>query len=146
MPIGLYGYAIGFLSSYCATPLSYILNLRALVLPLINRLVNKPDLASIALLLIILWLSMKILGIVYNAVMFWVVLIARIVFWGSLIVGGIYVWNRGPDGVIEDISTAYGIWMGEYDYWKKQYKASEDLRRQLDSRYGVNERLAGVWW
>jgi len=93
---------------------------KSYLLPLIDHVAQKPDLASIALVLLILFLSLKVLNMLWQAVMFWVRLATRIVFWGGAIVLVLWIVNRGADGVAEDVGHWTRVWSGEYEYWKDQ--------------------------
>lgn len=119
---------------------------RAFGLPFIDRLVEKPDIASVAILLFTLWISLKILGMAYRAVMFWVTLAIRFVFWASLIFVGVWVWNRGPDGVIEDVSHWWGVYMGEVKYWEEQQELRQQMGQRDYQRYGGGNRYGARGW
>ncbi|KAF2153113.1 hypothetical protein K461DRAFT_293402 [Myriangium duriaei CBS 260.36] len=92
------------------------------VLPPIDRLFRtlaaKPDVASVVLLIVLLFVSLKLLNLLYQAVMFWVRLIFRVVFWSAII--GVVAWvvSRGPDGVVDDVQRLADAWRGEYQYWQ----------------------------
>jgi hypothetical protein len=81
---------------------------------------TSPSLGSIALLLIILFLSLKILGMLYRAVMFWVFLAARVLFVGTGVFLAVWMWNRGPEGAWTDVHYWSGYWTGEYQRWERQ--------------------------
>ncbi|KAF2722787.1 hypothetical protein K431DRAFT_244366 [Polychaeton citri CBS 116435] len=103
---------------------------RSYILPLIDRVAQKPDLATIALLLIILFVSLKILNMLWQAVMFWVRLAKTIIFWGGLGALAIWVYNRGPDGMMEDVSYWTEVWQQEHHYWKEQEREARRMARQ----------------
>ena len=44
----------------------------------------------------------------YRAVIFWVNLALRLVFWGGILVVGFWVYNRGPEGFVEDVQGLEG--------------------------------------
>ncbi|KAK4993951.1 hypothetical protein LTR50_000166 [Elasticomyces elasticus] len=104
---------------------------KSYLLPLLDRVTQNPDLATIVLVLIILFLSLKILNMLWQAVMFWVRLATRIVFWGGIILTGLWVWNRGLGGVADDLGYWSGVWGEEYQYWKEQANAAGLLRENL---------------
>lgn len=99
---------------------------------------EKPDLATIALLLIILFISLKILNMLYQAVMFWVRLAQRIIFWGSIIAIGVWLYNRGPDGAMEDMGYLASTFWQEYQFWKER----SDAARMTQQRAGHGGRQA----
>lgn len=109
---------------------------RSYVIPLVDHVRQKPDLASIVLVLIILFLSLKLLNMLWQAVMFWVRLATRIAFWSGAIVLLLWVFNRGVDGVVEDVGYWTRIWNGEYQYWKDQTQSAKAMHGTVPERFG----------
>ena len=107
--------------------LSYTSILKAYTAPLINALTQKPDLATLALLLVIIFLSLKILNMLLSTVMFWLRLAARILFWGSLAIVGLWMWTRGPEGILDDLG-----------YWGRAW--SEDGSNHLQFTVSIAHR------
>ncbi|PNS19780.1 Sexual differentiation process protein isp4 [Sphaceloma murrayae] len=109
-------------SSTVSTVMKYINRANAFVqstlVPFFLRITDKPDLASLALLLILLFISLKVLNLLYQAVMWWVRLFFRLVFWGAIIAVVTWVVARGPDGVVDDIGGLVDTFKGEYSYWQ----------------------------
>lgn len=91
--------------------------------PLLTRVVTQPDIATILALLAIFFISLKILDMAYRAVMFWVNMVIRLVIWGSIVVLGMWIWNRGPEGFYEDICGLGEFWMGEYEKYSGEVKS-----------------------
>lgn len=87
---------------------------------LLSHVQQSPDVASIALLLILLFVSLKIVNLLYRTVMFWVTLIFKIAFYGCLAGIGLWVWSRGIEGVQEDVGNLSALWQDEYGYWKER--------------------------
>jgi len=116
--------------SYLRSFYSFTATLRAYLLPLFNRVTTSPDLASIALLIIILFFSLKILDMAWRAVLFWVKLAARMVFWGALVLGSLYVWNRGVDGTVDDAQELALYWADQYAYYQQQAEMARKLGAQ----------------
>jgi hypothetical protein len=83
-------------------------------------LIEKPDLTKIALTLVILYLSLKLLNMLVQSVLFWVRLAFRISFWGGLAVLAFWISQRGIDGAAEDLEYWYRVWKGELEYYKGQ--------------------------
>jgi hypothetical protein len=70
----------------------------------------------------------------YRAVMFWVNMVIRLVFWGSIVVLGMWVYNRGVDGFVDDISGLVEYWSGEYDKYSgevRRFKESDQEQIQI---------------
>ncbi|EOD47094.1 hypothetical protein GTA08_BOTSDO05432 [Neofusicoccum parvum] len=104
------------------------------LLPLIDHVSKNPDLASITLLVVVLLVSLKILNILYRAVMFWITLAFRLVFWGTVVVVGLFVWSRGVEGAVQDFLTwgRYwaGVWQSEYDRFQEQLEVARAYQQQ----------------
>ncbi|KAF2706837.1 hypothetical protein K504DRAFT_459258 [Pleomassaria siparia CBS 279.74] len=90
--------------------------------PLIQDAVAKPDLTSILVLVAILFVSFKILGMAYRAVMFWVTLALRLAVWGVVGLVGFWIYTRGLDGFTEDVQDWAQYWSGEYDRYSSEVK------------------------
>ena len=99
------------------------------LLPLIDQVSQKPDLATIALLLIIVLVSLKILDMLWQTLLFWMRFVRRLVLWGGIAALGLWFWSRGPDGVLEDVQYWQGQWSHEYGYWKEKERVAR-LARQ----------------
>jgi hypothetical protein len=83
---------------------------------------KTPDLTSIALLIIALFISLKVLGMLYRAVMFWIHLAFRVAFYVGLGMTGVWIYTRGAEGALEDVSYWKGYWQGEYQRWNKNQR------------------------
>ncbi|KAK7721505.1 hypothetical protein SLS57_005185 [Botryosphaeria dothidea] len=116
-------------------PLAHLLHAaQTHLLPLIDHVSKNPDIASITLLVIVLLVSLKILNILYRAVMFWITLALRLVFWGTVVVLGLFVWSRGVDGAAQDLSTWarywVGVWTSEYERFQDQLERAREFQMQ----------------
>ena len=90
---------------------------------------SKPDLATLALLLIILFLSLKILNILVQTLLFWLRLAKRIAFWGGLLGLGVWMYTRGPEGVGEDLGYWWSVWNQDYQYWSERERVARMTRQ-----------------
>jgi hypothetical protein len=97
--------------------------------PLFSRVVTQPDVASILALVAIFFISLKILDMMYRAVLFWVNMVIRLALWGSMAVLGLWVYNRGIDGFVRDVQDIAQTWMGSYEKYSnevKRYQAEKE--------------------
>lgn len=108
-----------FLTS-ATSRISYALNL------LLDHVKQKPDIASIALLVLLLFISLQMLKLLYRTVIFWVTLAFRIVLYGGMAAIGLWFWTRGIDGVQEDFEGIVAYWNGQYEFYKKQQAATRE--------------------
>lgn len=65
----------------------------------------------------------------YRAVMFWVRLVVQLVVWGSAAVLGMWVWNRGVEGAVEDIQGLTEYWMGQFEYFKGEVDRNKEVEK-----------------
>ncbi|KAH1401529.1 hypothetical protein KXW91_006113, partial [Aspergillus fumigatus] len=89
-----------YLEPYLITPLSRVLAS------------STPDLVSVLLLLAILVVSLKVLDYARRVVMFWVMLVVRVVFYGSLVALGCYVYSVGVEKAGRDLGWLLGVLWG----------------------------------
>ena len=111
-------------SPYARQALSLLSTIRSYTTLLIDQVTRKPDLATIALLLIVVFISLKVLDILWQALMFWVRMVRRVVFWGGLAVLGMWLWTRGPEGVVEDVGYWVGVWQAERETWVERERVA----------------------
>jgi hypothetical protein len=111
--------------------------------PLLTRVVTQPDVATILALLVIFFISLKILDMMYRAVMFWVNMAIRLVFWGALIVLGFWVWNRGIDGFVDDVSGLGEHWMGQYQKYSDEVKMFKGEKEEQIRVKAVQNKRGG---
>jgi Na+/proline symporter len=96
---------------------------------LLSKISANPDLTTIALLLVIVLVSLQILNMLYNSVIFWFRVARRMAFWGGLIGIALWLYARGPDGVAQDVQYWYETWNREYKYWKEQESSARFLQQ-----------------
>ncbi|GFF39728.1 hypothetical protein IFM51744_04229 [Aspergillus udagawae] len=89
-----------YLEPYLITPLSRLLAS------------STPDLVSVLLLLFVLVVSLKVLDYARRVVMFWVMLVVRVVFWGMLVALGCYVYSVGLEKAGRDLGWVLGVLWG----------------------------------
>jgi hypothetical protein len=134
-------------NTYLQTLHSFSTRVSTAFSPLLNRVSTSPDLASIALLLVILVLSLQLLNLLWRAVTFWVRLVSRVVTWVTIIGLGLWLWNRGPDGVMEDIETLATIWVREYRLWQERADVHEAWQQhQQRQTYGTRRGAGNGRW
>jgi len=87
----------------------------------------SPSLATIALLVFILFISLNILNMLWKWVKWWVDLALRLVFWGGLIFVVAWVWSRGPDGFVEDLQGLMAYYNEEYRFYGQKAKMEQRM-------------------
>lgn len=120
--ISSYGYVRQFLG--------LVNTARGYISPLIEQVAHKPDLATVALLLVILLVSLKLVNMVYQTVLFWLRMVRRVVIWGGMASIAIWLYSRGPEGAAADLQYWYQTWTGEYQRWKDQERVARLLNQQ----------------
>ncbi|KAF2461074.1 hypothetical protein BDY21DRAFT_138385 [Lineolata rhizophorae] len=116
------------------------------VLPVVGRTVQSPDLASVALLVVIFFISLRIVHMLYRAVVFWVSLTLRLLFWLAVAGAALYLWDRGFDGTVADAEYLVGYWWDEYRRFQMQ--AEEHRLREAAGFYRepVPRPQREDWW
>lgn len=113
---------------------------KSYLLPLVDQVSQKPDLATIALLVLIIFVSLKVLNMLWQTFLFWVRMIWSIVFWGGLLAIGLWLYTRGPDGVAEDMQRGFDTWNAEYKHYKNQERVAKLMNQ------GYRGRQAAGWY
>lgn len=76
------------------------------------------------MLLILLLVSLKILDMLYRAVLFWVRLAVQIAIYGTIALVGFWVYTRGFEGAFNDaqelVNHYSAVWNKDYAHYKKQ--------------------------
>ncbi|KXG46788.1 Nuclear pore assembly and biogenesis protein, APQ12 [Penicillium griseofulvum] len=85
---------------------------------------SMPDLLSIFLLAVILFISIKILDYAYRVVVFWVTLAFRLVFWGSILGVGWYVYSVGIENAGRDFGWIWGVVYGFVSDFQEKSKVA----------------------
>lgn len=91
-------------------------------------------------MLVILYISLKLVNMLVQSVLFWARLAFRITFWGGLVVLAFWLSQRGVDGAAEDVGYWYRMWKGELDYYKSQ---AEQIAQQHSHGYGAKSGYGG---
>lgn len=139
LPDGIRDQLVGLASnpsylSYAQTAYSYLAlasSYANLILSTImDSISSKPDLATIALLLVIIFISLKILNMVVGTVLFWFRMVRKVAFWGTLVALALWMYTRRPMGVAEDLGRWYGVWKGEYAHWSEQEQLARIMTEQ----------------
>lgn len=126
--------------SYARQAFGYMSTAKSYLLPVVDQVSRKPDLATIALLLIILFVSLKILNMLYQTFLFWLRMARRVVFWGGLVGLAIWMYTRGPDGAAADLRCWYDTWTAEYKHWKEQEEVAKLMQQQFGQQWQRQQR------
>jgi hypothetical protein len=96
---------------------------------------SSPSLASVVLLLIILFLSLRILGMLWRAFVFWITLVIKAAL--GVVVAFMAVWiiTRGPEGFVDDVQDMGSYWMHEYKRYSRQSGVVQQWGSDLHSLY-----------
>jgi hypothetical protein len=121
--------------------------LQTFLTPQLAKFVAQPDVFSILALLAIFFISLKIVGMMYRWVMFWVTMVLQLVMWAAMVGVGLWVWNRGVDGFLGDVKDLGMYWLGEYEKFAGEAKGWKDAHEeQIRFQAGKQDaRGAGAW-
>lgn len=124
------------------TLFKYALAARSYVQPLVTRLLGAPDILSFVLLAILLFISLKVFGMVRRMMMFWVNLGMTVGLWGGTALLGFWVYSRGVEGAVEDARGLWNICWGQYQHWRDQAEGN----RGVKGRSGAGSSDEGRGW
>jgi hypothetical protein len=113
--------------------------------PLLLRVLSQPDLTSVLLLLVLAFISFKVLDMMYRTVIFWVSLALRLTMWGAIGMTGFWIYNRGVDGFVEDVHGLVEHWTGEYQKYAGEVKRFQS-QKEAQIKMQQNRRGAAGWW
>lgn len=72
----------------------------------------------------------------------------RLAFWLCVGLSAVYVYQRGAEGVIEDVNGIVQTWTGQYEKTKKNVEYTKAFydRGGRDAPGGRAREGAGRWW
>ncbi|KAL4924375.1 Apq12 family protein [Aspergillus undulatus] len=111
-----------------------------LVQPLAHMLASMPDLATVLVLLFVLFVSLKVLDYTRRVVMFWVWLATRAVYWGTIIALGVYVYNAGFEKVARDVGFVFNFLVGLLEQFGHGLENSTAARAGNAPSHGYGRR------
>ncbi|MCJ1406899.1 hypothetical protein MMC19_000969 [Ptychographa xylographoides] len=85
---------------------------RLVTILLSRALSDPPDLITLAVLAVILFASLKVIGILQRQIMYWISIGVKLLMYMSVALLGIYVYQRGFDQALEDFGWLAGLWVG----------------------------------
>lgn len=98
---------------------------------------STPDLVSILLLALILLISLKVLDYARRVIVFWVMLVLRLAFWGAVIGLAYYVYKVGWEDAVEGLGWAWGVAEGFVeDFVQNSSSAANTGKYGSGSGYG----------
>ncbi|KAL2872038.1 Apq12 family protein [Aspergillus lucknowensis] len=104
------------------------------VQPLAHLLASMPDLASVLVLIFILFVSFKVLDYTRRAVMFWVWLTMRLVWWATIISLGLYMYQAGWAKVARDLGFVFNFLVGVLEQFGRGLEESTARAGERSSR------------
>ena len=117
---------------------------------LLSRVLNdNPDIWTLVVLAIVLFISMKALDILRRQIIYMISVTLRLLLWGTVALVGFYVYQRGVEQTLEDAGWLMGFLNGLGDEGEKIGKAKgrqkmADARRA--SAAGPRGRARGGGW
>jgi len=97
------------------------------VAPLLQRIQAQPDVSSVALLLVVLLVSFKILNMLRRAMVSWVVFSVRTALWSALAWGALRLYSNGFQATAAEVGA---MAVAARDLWAREYqKAKMETRR-----------------
>ncbi|CAI7646375.1 unnamed protein product [Penicillium manginii] len=116
------------LTTHLATIRSTIID-PYIISPLSNILMSTTgttDLFTIFILLAILYVSLRLLDYARRVIMWWVVFALRLVFWGSIALSVLYVYQVGFEKAGRDLGWVFGVVEGFVEDFQARAAASAE--------------------
>jgi len=139
--------AQSFLYSYIFPTLYPIYRLSTI---LFSRLLSdKPDLISLFILAVVLFISLKVLDVVRRQVQYMISLALNALMWLGIGLLGWYVYQRGVEQSIEDAGYVFGLLAGLGDEGERigKSKGRQKMRDSKSAGYGnPRGRTRGAGW
>lgn len=138
-------------SPYLSTVQAQLSSLYTQALPLMSPLLDRvaifthdsPAIVSVAILLLVLILAMKLLGFVQRLVMWWVRMVVRLTVLCVVVVLVSVVWQRGVGRTAEDLAG----WLSELgEVWWREYRRWEGYQRESQMRGGGSNGSGKSAW
>lgn len=110
---------------------------------------DAPDIATLALLALILWISLKVLDIVRNMVLSWIRIVLKLSVWVLVAAVGLFVWLNGIEQSLEILGWAVGYLAGLENEGERIGSAKAARRSRDASRVstrGHKRRTRGAGW
>jgi Nuclear pore assembly and biogenesis len=101
---------------------------------------TSPSLTSLVLLLIILFLSLRILGMLYRAVVFWLTIAVKIALGFGIVFLSVWIYTRGPEGFINDLQDIASHWTSEYNRYSRHAGVAQQFGADVHSWLNQNKR------
>jgi hypothetical protein len=142
--VPFYSFPLNYISQYKShllTAQSFFSQITSFFLSILDPQSNaSPSWSTLLLLCVVLYLSLKVVDMLWRAIWFWTSFILKIILWLSIALAGLYVWTRGIEGSYEDLEYYVEYWMNEYGTWQKQAQIANSFRK------ASGDRPAKRWW
>jgi hypothetical protein len=69
-----------------------------------------------------------------QSVLFWLRMARRLAFWAGIAALSLWLYNRGPEGAVEDVQQLADTWTGEYQHWKEQERVAKMVNQGTKQR------------
>ncbi|KAL8854586.1 MAG: hypothetical protein Q9221_000621 [Calogaya cf. arnoldii] len=103
----------------------------ALTLRLCSSVLTKqPSLASLALLAILLLVSLKLMDVLRKAIISWITFAIRIIIYASVMLVGVWAYQRGLEQSLEDLGWIIGLFAELGDQGERMGHAKATRRAQ----------------
>lgn len=107
---------------------------------------STTDMMSFFIMIIVLYLSLRILDYARRVVVFWVMLVFKLVFWASVVGLGFYVYNVGVARAVEEAGWFFGLVQGFIEDFMARAESTRQMNSNADGAgYRSQHGGQGVW-
>ncbi|MCJ1394036.1 hypothetical protein MMC18_006914 [Xylographa bjoerkii] len=114
-----------------------------------SRLSDAPDIATLVVLIILAYISMKVLDILRRQIIYWISVTLKLLLWASLALIGFYVYQRGIEQSLEDLGWVLGYFAALEDEGERlgQTKGNSKMAQaRRAERQAPRGRTRGGGW
>jgi len=95
---------------------------------------ENPNIVSAVIIIVLAYITLEILAFVRRVMLFWTRLALRLVFWGWIALLISFVWQRGVEKTVTDVSQwagyTYGMVSKAVEIWVREYQVAREQQER----------------
>ncbi|MCJ1284776.1 hypothetical protein MMC26_004112 [Xylographa opegraphella] len=115
-----------------------------------SRLSDAPDIATLVVIVLVAWISLRVLDILRRQIIYWISLVLKLLLWAAVALAGFYVYQRGVEQSLEDLGWVLGYFAALEDEGERlgqtKGKAKMAQARNSERRAPRGRTRGGGWY
>ena len=114
-----------------------------------SRLSDAPDIVTVVVLVLVAWISLRVLDILRRQIVYWISVALKLLLWAAVALIGFYVYQRGVEQSLEDFGWVLGYFAGLENEGERlgQTKGKAKMNQARKSERGAPRgRTRGGGW